>query len=104
MVAPIENLTTLVGTITERAPHPDLDGWDVLTVSREDTRSVPGKNDLLSGGTDETLRVAVRRDLLGDASTGWRLSARVRLTPAGLMAEPYPKDGDFQVADNEAEA
>lgn len=97
MVAPIENLTALVGTITERVPHPDLEGWDLVTLSREHTESVPGKNDLLSGRTDETLRVAVRRDLLGDAAKGWRLSARARLTPAGLLAEPYPADGNFQV-------
>jgi hypothetical protein len=40
----------------------------------------------------------VRRELLGDAAPGWRLTCRVRFTPNGLLAETHPAAGAFAVA------
>lgn len=97
MVAPIENLTLLVGAITERIPHPELRGWDLVALSVDGTHSVPGKADLLSARRDDPLPVAVRRELLGDAPVGSRLQVRARMTVNGAIAEAYPKAGDLRV-------
>lgn len=97
MVSAVENLSRVVGTITARAGHPALDGWDLVTLSVDRIHSVPGKTDLLSARTDEPLRIAVRRALLGEATVGWWLSGLVRVTPGGPMAQPYPTVGDWQL-------
>ena len=98
MVAAVENLTRVEGTITRRAPHPELRGWDLVTLSVDRTESVPGKADLLSGRAGHSLEIAVRRELLDHAGEGWHLSARVRVTPAGPMAEPQPDASDWRLA------
>jgi hypothetical protein len=97
MVSAIENLTRIDGTISGRSPHPELAGWDLVTVVVDHAEGVVGKADLVSARTAEPLRVAVRRELLGDAGAGWRLSGRVRLTQNGLRAEPYPQETDWRV-------
>ena len=102
MVAAVENLTRLEGTILSRSPHERLDGWDEVVLQVTGTQSVPGKADLVSArrGT-EPLHLAVRRDLLGAAGPGSRLTARARLAAGDVLAEPYPQAGDFEVATGE---
>jgi hypothetical protein len=100
VVAAAPNLTRLSGTITSRRPHPRLSGWDEVTLAVARADAVPGRADLLSArarGARE-LPVAVRRDLLGDASPGWRLVVRARMTVNGAVAEGYPKKEDFRLA------
>ncbi len=97
MVAPIENLTRLVGTVTARGPHPTLPDWDLVTLSVDRAESVPGRADLLSKQAARPVQLAVRRDLLGATVPGWRLAVRVRVTQNGPLAESYPAPGDFQV-------
>jgi hypothetical protein len=97
VVSGIENLSRVVGRIRDREAHPRLAGWDLVTLAVERVESVPGTADLLTPPADGPLTVAVRRELLGDAPAGSHLSARVRVTPRGLMAEPHPSDGDFSV-------
>jgi hypothetical protein len=102
VVAAVENLSRLTGTITARTAHPTLDGWDVVTVSVDDVQDVPGKAHLLAAllagqEAGQPLRVAVRRELLGSAEAGARLHARVRVTANGAIAEPHPDPQDFSV-------
>jgi hypothetical protein len=97
VVSAAENLTRVVGTVRERAPHPHLDGWDVVTLDVDHAEGVPGKADLVSARARGPFAVAVRRELLGDAGAGSRVSARVRWTPQGAMAEPHPDEGAFSV-------
>lgn len=97
MVSAAENLTALTGHITARSPHPSLKDWDVVSLTVDRTVPIAGKADLLSQSATGAMDVAVRRALLGGASIGDRLSARVSLTPSGPMAEPHPSEGDFAV-------
>jgi hypothetical protein len=102
VVAPVENLTRVSGVVTERSPHPELPDWDLVTLLVDRAEAVPGRADLVSGnllsaGQPSLLPVAVRRELLGAAPVGARLTCRVKFTPNGAMAEPHPAEGDFVV-------
>ena len=98
MVAPVENLTRLVGRVAERAPHPTLPDWDLVTLAVDRAEGVAGKADLLSRRADRPLQVAVRRELLGDAGPGWRLDGRARVTAGGALLEAYPHEGDLRLS------
>jgi hypothetical protein len=98
VVAPIENLTRIRGTITSRRPHPSLPGWDVVTVDVDAAEPVPGMRDLLASRAGSGFEVAVPRALLGSAGPGAQVSCRAKLTPNGAMCEPHPKPGDFSVS------
>jgi len=98
VVAPIENLTTVRGTITARRAHPRLSGWDLVTLVVEHIEPVPGTPDLLSPWIQGDLELAVRRELLGEAPPGARLSCRAKVTPQGAMCEPHPHAEDFTIS------
>jgi hypothetical protein len=97
MVQAIDNLTTLSGTVVERSPHPELQGYELLGLQIQSADAVPGRADLLGRHLGQVLTVAVPRSLLGDAGTGSRLRLRAKMTPNGAMAEPHPAPGDFSV-------
>jgi hypothetical protein len=110
VVAPPPNLTRLSGTILARRPHETLPDWDAVVVAVDGVSPIDGMRDLVgpniartasgtgSGDSRPEVVVAVRRQLLGDASPGWHLTCRVKLTPSGPMAEPHPAGGDFILA------
>ena len=89
MVAPVDNLTRLTGTLRGRRPHPSLDGWELVVLHVVDVEPVPGRADLLSRRRGETLEVAVPVATLTGCEPGGELSVRARLTPRGVMAEPH---------------
>ena len=104
MVSAAPNLTRVTGTVRSRRPHPTLPDRDAVVLAVDDTQRVPGLRDLvgpvLAGapvGDDgrREVEVAVRRELLGAAAPGWRLTCRVRFTPNGLLAEPHPAADGF---------
>ena len=89
MVAPVDNLTRLSGTVRERRPHPSLAGWELVVLDVAEVEPVEGRADLLSRRRGETLEVAVPVATLADAAPGGPLSVRARLTPRGVMSEPH---------------
>lgn len=106
MVSAAPNLTQVTGTILARRPHPTLADRDVVVLAVEGTQEVPGLQDLVGPAVARAdirddgrpeVEVAVRRELLGEAAAGWRLTCRVRFTPNGLLAEPYPPADGFAV-------
>jgi hypothetical protein len=106
VVSAAPNLTQVTGTIIARRPHPTLADRDVVVLAVDGTQEVPDMRDLVGPAVARAeirddgrpeVEVAVRRELLGDAAPGWRLTCRVRFTPNGLMAEPHPVDGAFAV-------
>ncbi|TKJ17976.1 hypothetical protein [Blastococcus sp. CCUG 61487] len=97
MVQGVENLTRLRGRVVSRAPDPRRAGWDVVVVHVEDAGPVAGRADLLSGRVGDDLPVVFRRDLLGGARPGARVTFRARVVPDGAIAEPYPDEGDLLV-------
>ena len=106
MVAAAPNLTLVTGTIVGRRRHPTLADRDVVVLAVDGTEEVPGMRDLVGPAVARAeprddgrreVEVAVRRELLGDAGPGWRLTCRVRFTPNGVMAEPHPAEDAFAV-------
>jgi hypothetical protein len=97
MVAPVENLTRLEGTVKARRAHPGLDGWDLVTLAVERAEPVSGQADLLSRHAGSELELAVPRALLGAAGPGAQLSTRAKFTPDGARAEAHPDPGAFSV-------
>lgn len=94
----VENLTQLVGHIVARAEHPDLAGFDLVTIGVDEARPVEGRADLLAGVAGSKLDVEVRRALLGDAGAGASIRMRAARTGRGsVMAEPHPQPADFSV-------
>ena len=89
MVAPVDNLTRLTGTLRGRSPHPTRDGWELVLLDVAEVEPVAGRADLLSRRCGETVEVAVPAAVLADAAPGGALSVRARLTPRGVMAEPH---------------
>ena len=98
MVAPVPNLTRVVGTVKARSPHPTLPGWDLVRLEVTSTEPVPGMADLLTGRIGSDLEIAVRQDLLPESAIGRRLACRAKRTPAGAMCEPNPAAGQFAVS------
>ncbi len=104
MVSAAPNLTRVTGTVRSRRPHATLPDRDAVVLAVDDTQRVPGLRDLVAPvlarapvGDDgrREVEVVVRRELLGAAAPGWRLTCRVRVTPNGLLAEPHPAAGGF---------
>jgi hypothetical protein len=89
VVAPVDNLTRLTGTLRDRRPHPSLGGWELVALDVQEVEPVPGRADLLSRRRGETLEVAVPSATLAGAEPGGRVSVRARLTPRGVMSEPH---------------
>ena len=99
MVAAAPNLTRLEGTITSREPHPTLGGWDRVRVAVSAVAPVPGQADLLTPRARQgEVDLAVRSALLGAAGAGWHIAVRAKLTQTGVVAEGYPREGDFRVS------
>ena len=98
MVQVIENLTKLVGAILARRPHPELDGYDVVTVQIERVEPVEGLPNLLAAQPGSQMDVAMRRVLLGTAPEGTRIQFRAKRTLNGVMCEPHPDPEDFRIA------
>lgn len=97
MVQSIDNLTVLDGTIAARAAHPTLPDYDLVTLKVDSAEPVPDRADLLGRHVGSLLPVAVRRQLLGDATDGARLRLRAKAGINGAMAEKDPGPGDFSV-------
>jgi hypothetical protein len=106
VVSAAPNLTQVTGTLVARSPHPTLADRDAVVLAVDDTQEIPGLRDLVGPAVARAqlrddgrreVEIAVPRELLGDARPGWRLTCRVRFTPNGLMAEPYPTDDTFAV-------
>ncbi len=104
MVSAAPNLTRVTGAVRSRRPHATLPDRDTVVLAVDATQRVPGLRDLvapvlarapLGGDGRRELEVVVRRELLGAAAPGWRLTCRVRVTPNGLLAEPHPAAGAF---------
>ena len=89
MVAPVDNLTRLTGTLRERRPHPSRAGWELVVLDVTDVEPVAGRADLLSRRRGEAVEVAVPTAALADAAPGGRLSVRAKLTPRGVVSEPH---------------
>jgi hypothetical protein len=116
VVAPPPNLTVVSGTVLARHPHESLPDWDAVTVAVDRTAPVAGLRDVVgpglgarqeertpdAGAERPTLVIAVRRELLGDAAPGRRVTLRVKHTPNGPMAEQHPAPGGL-VVDGSAE-
>jgi hypothetical protein len=110
VVSAAPNLTRVTGTVLARRPHPTLPDRDTVLLAVERTQRVDGLRDLVGPvlararpGEDgrRELEVVVRRQLLGDAGPGWRLTCRVRFTPNGLLAEPHPAPDAFALQEQE---
>ena len=106
MVSAAPNLTQVTGTIVARRPHPTLADRDVVVLAVDGTQEVPDMRDLVGPAVARAeirddgrpeVEIAVRRELLGEAGPGWRLTCRVRFTPNGLLAEPHPAVDAFAV-------
>jgi len=97
MVQMMENLTQITGTVTARKPHATLKDYDVVVLSLDTAESVPGKADMLSAHLGRTVEVAVRRALLGNASSGMHLRCRAKRTADGAMCEPHPDPGEIEI-------
>jgi hypothetical protein len=89
VVAPVDNLTRLTGTLRGRRPHPSLAGWELVVLEVAETEPVDGRADLLSRRRGEALEVAVPVAALAGAEPGGPLSVRARLTARGVMSEPH---------------
>ena len=98
MVAVRENLTEVEGEIVAREPHPRLADFDEVVVNVQRAAPVEGKPDLVRPTPGDDLRVAVRRELIGDAPPGARVRLRAARTSSGdVMAEPHPAPEDFSI-------
>jgi hypothetical protein len=98
MVAVRENLTEVEGVIASRAPHPSRPGFDEVVLNVQRAAPVEGKADLVQPSPGDDLHVAVRRELIGDASPGARVRLRAARTSSGdVMAEPHPTAEDFSI-------
>ena len=89
MVSAPDNLTRLRGALVERRPHPQLPDWELVLLDVQGVEPVPGRADLLSRRLGERLEVAVPAAVLGTAAPHDHLEVRARLTPRGVMAEPF---------------
>ena len=89
MVSAPDNLTRLGGPLVERRPHPQLPDWELVLLDVQEVEPVPGRADLLSRRLGERLEVAVPCAVLGAAAPHDHLDVRCRLTPRGVMAEPF---------------
>jgi hypothetical protein len=97
MVQGIENLTRLAGTIVARRPHPELRGYDVVTLDIDFASPVEGKANLVAAQAGSRIDVTTRRELLGTAGAGARVQCRAQRTLDGVMCEPHPEAGDFKI-------
>jgi hypothetical protein len=94
-----ENLTAITGTVRSVAPHPELDGWDLVELDLTAREPVDGYADLLDAPVGDTVRVAVRHPLLGDdVHDGDVLRCRVRIGRGTVLAENEPDAEDFELS------
>ncbi len=93
MVSAPDNLTRLAGPLLERRPHPQLADWELVVLDVQEVEPVPGRADLLSRRLGERLEVAVPGMVLGSKAPQDHLDVRARLTPRGVMAEPFRPGG-----------
>jgi hypothetical protein len=110
VVSAAPNLTRVTGTVLARRPHETLPERDAVLLAVDETQRVDNLRDLVGqvlararprdDGRRE-LEVVVRRQLLGEAGPGWRLTCRVRFTPNGLLAEPHPAPAAFALEPEE---
>jgi hypothetical protein len=98
VVSPVEHLTRLAGTVLARWPHERLPDRDVVLLDVDSAEVVLGP-DLLSQRIGQEVEVTVRRELLGAAGPGARLSVRAHLTPVGVVAESHPPPGELLIAE-----
>jgi hypothetical protein len=93
-----ENRSAVVGTVLSIAPHPELDGWDLVELELTSHEPVDGYADLLDATVGDTIRVGVRHALLGDdVHPGDRLRCRVRVGRATVLADNEPDPADFEL-------
>jgi hypothetical protein len=93
-----ENLTAISGTVRSVAPHPELDGWDLVELELTAHEPVDGYADLLDAAVGDIVRVAVRHALLGDdVHPGDALRCRVRVGRGTVLAENEPDRADFEL-------
>ena len=69
MVQARENLSAITGTVRSVGPHPELDGWDLVELELTAKEPVDGYADLLDARAGDTVRVGVRRAVLGTRCT-----------------------------------
>lgn len=100
MVQVVENRTDLGGVVVSRAPHPELDDFDVLGLEVDDAAPVEGVADLLSARVGSQIELNVRRSQLPDGPIEQqRLRVRAYLGgPGAIFAEPDPPEGRFSVS------
>src|SRR3954451_21176426 len=93
-----ENLTEVKGVTPSGDPHPTRPGFDEVVLTVQRAAPVEGKADLVQPSPGEDLHVAVRRELIGDASPGARVRLRAARTSSGdVMAEPHPTPEGFSI-------
>jgi len=97
MVQAIDNLTCVEGVVRACRRHPTLADRTLVTLAVRRTAPVAGKADLIANAAGYDLDVAVPSALLGAARDGAQLRCRVKRTPAGVMCEAHPAEGDFAV-------
>lgn len=94
----IENLTRLRGRVVARQPHPQREGYELLTMHVDEAEPVVNKADLLSQHRGQELAVAVRSELLPGTAVGpgAYVDLRAKMTSNGALAEPHPEAGNFK--------
>ncbi|MEU1180163.1 hypothetical protein ABZ464_21380 [Streptomyces sp. NPDC005820] len=97
MVQAIENRTALTVRLVTAAPHPRLNGWDLLGVDVLDARPVPGYADLLTRQVGHRLGLAVPSDLVRGLTPGTVIRLRARLAGGEALAERRPAPGTFAI-------
>ena len=95
MVQAIDNLTCVEGVVRACRRHPTLADRTLVTLAVRHTAPVAGKADLMANAAGHDLDVAVPSALLAAVKDGAQLRCRVKRTPAGVMCEAHPADGDF---------
>jgi len=92
-----ENLTQLSGQIVARKSHPSLADYDSVTVRIATASAVEGKMQILKPQPGELVELVVRRELLGNATSGNRIKCRAKHSLNGPMCEPHPEVGNFVI-------
>jgi hypothetical protein len=97
-VQAVENLSSVEGTIMARRPHPALRAYDLVTLLVKRVVAIEGKADLISTRGASALDLGIRQELLGSAREGDALRCRAKLTAGGVLCEPFPATGDFELS------
>ncbi|KUN84211.1 hypothetical protein [Streptomyces griseoruber] len=97
MVQAIENRTALTVRLVAAAPHPRLNGWDLLAVDVLDAQPVPGYADLLARQVGHRLGLAVPSDRVAGLAPGTVIRLRARLAGGEALADKRPEPGTFVI-------